>query len=136
MKTLLTDSEFQQQHVPTSLKPGYDSFHKPLVNLLRGYQKKISWKTNMPKAFRKAGHSKLRVVIYCSEVFIERPKSLDAQVATWSDYKSHNTVKFLIGKSPVGYVTFLSDCYGGRSCDKFITSVDQVINLLLLIVVL
>ena len=45
MKTLLTDSEFQQQHVPTSLKHGYDSFHIPLVNLLRGYQKKISWKT-------------------------------------------------------------------------------------------
>ena len=73
----------------------------------------------MPKTYRKAGHSKLRVVIDCSEVFIERPKSLNAQA---SDYKSHNTVKFLIGISPAGYVTFLSDYYGGRSSDKFITS--------------
>ena len=77
---------------------------------------------NMPVAYRKAGHSKLRVVIDCSEIFIERPKSLDAQAATWSDYKSHNTVKFLIGISPAGFVTFLSDCYGGRASDRFITS--------------
>jgi len=77
---------------------------------------------NMPKAFRKAGHSNLRVIIDCSEVFIERSKALDVQAATWSDYKSHNTIKFLIGISPAGFVTFLSDCYSGRSSDKFITA--------------
>lgn len=75
---------------------------------------------NMPKVYRKAGHGKLRVIIDCSEVFIERPKSLDVQAATWSDYKSHNTLKFLIGISPTGFITFLSDCYGGRASDKFI----------------
>ena len=69
---------------------------------------------NMPKIFCKAGHSKLRVIIDCSEVFIERPKSVNVQAATWSDYKSHNTVKVLIGISPTRYVTFLFDCYSGR----------------------
>ena len=49
-------------------------------------------------------------------------KDQNAQAATWSDYKSHNTVKFLIGISPAGFVTFLSDCYGGRASDRFITS--------------
>ena len=77
---------------------------------------------NMSKVFCKVVHSNLRVIIDCSEVFIERPKSQDVQAATWSDYKSHNTVKFLIGTSPTGYVTFLSDCYSGRSSDKFITA--------------
>ena len=77
---------------------------------------------NMPKIFRKAGHSRLRVIIDCSEVFNERPKSANAQAATWSDYKSHNTVKSLIGILPTGYVTFLSDCYSGRSSDKYITA--------------
>ena len=77
---------------------------------------------NMPKVFKKAGHGKLRVIIDCSEVFIERPKALDSQAATWSDYKSHNTIKFLIGISPTGFISFLSDCYGGRASDKFICS--------------
>ena len=74
----------------------------------------------MPKTFRKAGYGKVRVIIDCSEIFIERPKSLESQAQTWSDYKSHNTLKFLIGISPTGYITFLSDCYGGRASDKFI----------------
>ena len=76
----------------------------------------------MPKVFHKAGHSDLRVIIDCSEVFFEREKSLDVQAATRSDYKSHNTVKFLTAISPTRCVTFLSDYYSGRSSDKFITA--------------
>ena len=53
---------------------------------------------------------------------IERPKSLLNQASTWSDYKHHNTIKFLDGITPSGYISFLSDCYGGRSSDKFITT--------------
>ena len=34
---------------------------------------------------------------------------------TWSDYKSHNTIKFLIGITPTGFISFLSNCYGGRA---------------------
>ena len=40
---------------------------------------------NMPKIFCKAGHSRLKVIIDCSEAFIERPKSVNVQAATWSD---------------------------------------------------
>ena len=60
-------------------------------------------------------------MIDCAEVFIERPKSLSAQAATWSDYKHHNTLKFLVGITPTGFILFLSSCYGGRPSDKFIT---------------
>ena len=56
----------------------------------------------------------------CTEVFIERPKSLQAQATTWADYKFHNTIKFLVGISPSGFITFLSDSYGGRASDKHI----------------
>ena len=76
---------------------------------------------NIPKVFRKSS-ANLRVIIDSSEVFTEMPKSVDVQAATWSDYKSHNTVKFLIGISPAGYVTFLSDCYSVGSSDKLITA--------------
>ena len=76
---------------------------------------------NLPEAFIKTGNNKCRVILDCAEVFIERPKSLDCQAATWSDYKHHNTIKFLVGISPSGFITFLSSCYGGRASDKFIT---------------
>ena len=35
-------------------------------------------------------------IIDCSEIFIEKPKKLSLQFSTWSDYKHHNTMKFLI----------------------------------------
>ena len=57
---------------------------------------------------------------YCAGVFIERPKSLINQACTWLEYKHHNTFKFLVGISPTGYVTFWSDCYGGRASDRYI----------------
>lgn len=80
-----------------------------------------SIRDNLPEVFVKAGYSKCRVILDCAEVFIERPKSLLNQACTWSDYKHHNTLKFLIGISPTGFISFLSNCYGGRSSDKFIT---------------
>ena len=64
----------------------------------------------------------LRRIIDCAKVFVERPKSLLIQAQTWSDYKHHNTFKFLIGISPTGFITFISSCYGGRTTDKFICS--------------
>ena len=77
---------------------------------------------NLPECFKKMGYHKCRVILDCAEVFVERPKSLQAQAVTWSDYKHHNTLKFLVGIAPCGYVTFLSNCYGGRASDKHIVN--------------
>ena len=43
-----------------------------------------------------------------------------AQAVTWSDYKKHNTVKYLIVIYPTGYIMFVSDGYGGRAGDAYI----------------
>ncbi|XP_068737455.1 uncharacterized protein [Montipora capricornis] len=48
-------------------------------------------KTHMPNSFSK--YPGTRVIIDCTEFFIEKPSSPSAQKATWSDYKHHNTVK-------------------------------------------
>ena len=55
------------------------------------------------------------------EVFINKPSNLMARAVTWSQYKHHNTVKFLIGISPQGVITFISKAWGGRVSDKYLT---------------
>ncbi|XP_066917038.1 uncharacterized protein [Clytia hemisphaerica] len=61
-------------------------------------------------------------IIDCSEIFIQTPKDLELQAATWSEYKHHNTVKFLISTTPNSFITFVSEPYTGRISDKAITN--------------
>jgi len=63
----------------------------------------------------------LVAIINCSEIFIETPKNLDLQYLTYSNYKGHNTLKFLVGIAPNSAITFLSPLYCGRVSDKALT---------------
>ena len=63
--------------------------------------------STMPVAFRKR-FKRCVVIIDCFKVFCERPTNLKARGQTSSNYKHHNTVKFLIGISSQGVVTFVS----------------------------
>ena len=46
---------------------------------------------------------------------------------TWSNYKHHNTVKFLIGITPQGVISFISKA-GGRVSDKHVTENSGVLR--------
>ena len=50
-----------------------------------------------------------RVIIDATEFFVQRPRNPSAQSRTWSNYKSKNTFKALVGISPNGTFTFISD---------------------------
>lgn len=84
---------------------------------------------NMPQVFKDL-YPHTRCIIDCSEIFIERPYSYHARAQTYSNYKKHNMVKFLIGITPCGAISFLSKCWGGRATDKCITTNSDFLQLL------
>ena len=81
---------------------------------------------NIPKCFEK--FSDTRVVLDCTEIFIQTPSSLENKSSTYSNYKSHNTFKGLVGVNMSGAVVFLSDLYGGSASDVEITRNSGLFN--------
>ena len=76
--------------------------------------------------------SKCLAIIDCFEIFIELPSSLPARDQTWSNYKHHNTVKYLIGITPQGSIALISQGWGGRTADVHLTENSGLLKKLLL----
>ena len=75
----------------------------------------------MPWCFRPNFGLNVTSIIDCFELFIEKPGDLLCRAATWSQYKHHNTAKYLVSVTPQGTINFISKGYGGRVSDKYIT---------------
>ena len=94
----------------------------------------IFWPSNeaiqesLPKSLKH--YTNLSCTIDFSEIFIDRPRNLEIQALTWSDYKKHNTVKFLVGIAPSGMISFLPKAWGGRASDQHITRESGFLDLL------
>ena len=56
--------------------------------------------------------------------------SFRSQSTTYSAYQNHNTAKELLGISPAGYPTFVSELCAGCSSGKQITKDCGILNLL------
>jgi hypothetical protein len=63
----------------------------------------------------------IRCIIDCTEIFTERASSMLTQGQTFSNYKHHNTFKFLIAITPTGGICFVSKAWGGRVSDRHLT---------------
>lgn len=83
---------------------------------------------NTPSYFRSCFKEAVTVIIDCFEIFIETASMLRASAQGWSQYKHHETIKFLIGISITGAIIFISEAFGGRSSDKYITVKTQFLE--------
>ncbi|XP_029835232.2 uncharacterized protein LOC115319400 [Ixodes scapularis] len=62
---------------------------------------------------------------------ISQPKCLQCRINTYSHYKKGYTIKYVIGVSPGGLVTHVSQGYGGRASDEAIFQQSNLVSQLL-----
>lgn len=71
---------------------------------------------NLPRCFE--GYQEVRVVLDCTEVELEKSHCASCRILTYSHYKGRHTAKVLVGVSPGGLITFVSNGFGGKTSDK------------------
>lgn len=79
-----------------------------------------SIEAHLPLQFRNE-FTRVKCIIDCFEIEIQQPNNPLHQAVTWSDYKSTNTIKYLIGVTPDGLICYISEGFGGRTTDQQIT---------------
>ncbi|XP_059147573.1 uncharacterized protein LOC131935215 [Physella acuta] len=70
-----------------------------------------------------------RVNLDGKEIPIQIPSNPRSQRATFSTYKHRNTVKVLVGCTPGGLVSYISDAYGGSASDRQLVERSRIIDL-------
>ena len=83
----------------------------------------------MPKIFKDL-YPTTRVVIDDTEIFVEKPSLPNLKQMTFSNYKNNNTYKGLVGISPSGAITFVSNLFSGAISDKELTRRSGILLLL------
>ncbi|XP_024884815.1 uncharacterized protein LOC112462951 isoform X2 [Temnothorax curvispinosus] len=83
----------------------------------------------LPEVF-KTSYKDCRVIIDCTEIKVEQPNTVENRVYLYSHYKKGFTVKILVGCTPSGLISFISNCYGGRTSDSQITINSGILDLL------
>ena len=86
-------------------------------------------RNDMPTTF-KSKYPFTRVILDATEMNVEKPSLPDVQQQTFSNYENDNTFKVLVGISPSGAITFVSDLYSGTISDKRLTQMSGILDLL------
>lgn len=83
----------------------------------------------MPASFRTL-YPMCRVIIDCTELETETPPGIEERNLWYSQYKGRYILKYLIGISPNGAITFISEGFGGRATDATLTVEGRFLALL------
>ena len=84
-------------------------------------------KKYMPDVF-KSEYPNTRLILDATEFSVNRPSSLLSQACTFSAYKNRNTVKVLVGITPSGAVSFVSEVYEGSVSDRKLVEVSGLLD--------
>ena len=71
----------------------------------------------MPEDFGKK-FGATRVILDATEIPIMKPSNVISQSVTFSTYKNKNTLKTMVGCTPRGLISYVSDAYGGSTSDR------------------
>ncbi|XP_064476258.1 uncharacterized protein LOC135390485 [Ornithodoros turicata] len=121
--TLYRDLAWRFSISPSSVCKIFNSVLKSLNEIMTYsvvWLPKSGIQSSMPDSFIQSGYENTRCILDCTEVFLQRPKKQMARAQTYSSYKAHNILKFLIVIAPNGFIMYVSKAYGGQASDKFI----------------
>lgn len=85
-------------------------------------------KAHLPPEF--SAFPDTQVVLDCTEIYCQTPSDLLLQSEVFSTYKSHATLKAMIGMAPHGAITFVSALYAGSMSDREIFKQSGIIRVL------
>lgn len=85
-------------------------------------------KDHLPQVFNP--YPNTRVILDCTEIWVQTPSSLYLNSEFYSHYKGHTTLKGLVGITPSGAVSFVSALHPGSISDKAITRVSGILDLI------
>lgn len=106
--------------VVSSIFITWTKFLRPILEKFIIWPSRETISQNLPNKFKDFPNT--RAIIDCFELGINHPKSLKAQAETYSNYKSTNTLKYLIAITPNAACSFVSKGFGGRTSDQKITA--------------
>ena len=90
---------------------------------------RVQVQAHMPDVF-KPRFSNTRVILDCTEIFVQKPSSLYINTELYSHYKGTTTLKGMVGIMPSGAVSFVSKLYAGSISDKAILKKSGLLSLL------
>ena len=70
----------------------------------------------------------MQCIIDCAEFKVALPYALVLHKIMYLDFKSHTTIKVLVGIVPGGGLTFISSAFPGSTSDKQITIKSGLLN--------
>ncbi|KZR96462.1 Uncharacterized protein APZ42_009181, partial [Daphnia magna] len=100
---------------------------KFIRNYICSIASNITLREYMPISFR-VHYPKCVAIIDAFEIFCEMHSNMVDKSSCYSNYKSHHTVKFVIGMTPQGSINFVSMGFGGRSTDVDIVNESGVLD--------
>ena len=99
------------------------------ICFLYHHLKELEWMPSVEQVFGTLPHAfqtkypKTYAIIDGTEIFLQTPSDLHMQSSTWSQYKHHNTAKFLIACTPNGAISYVSPVFVGSISDVELTRV-------------